>query len=536
MAVLLVAWVCLPSVPAATLTWSTSPGSATMATSTNWNPNQAPAGNDFLVFGTSSTTSLNNNITANTAFSLTFLTGASAYTLSGNAISLTTSVNGGTGITNNSSNLQTLSFNIGQTNGRSFTTSSGGGDLLFTGNITNGAINIAGTGVTTLSGTNTSNPQIMTVNAGATLRVSQAANFNSSSVEFRLNGNLDLRNDSSTNFSRSISLSTAGDRTINVDRAIGGTGNNQVMTVGTITANNNDNTVTITGSNGYGLTAAGFTTATLAGTARTNSFVNNAPGTFTIAGDVALNTNSTVIHTLRFSGSGNSVVEGDIVATNTSGTSGNFRLVKEGDGRLTVNGDSNHKGVTNVNGGTLLINGDFSAATGAVTVAAGAILGGSGTLGGATTIDGSLRPGNSIGTLIIDNDVTWNANNAWVFELGAAATSMALADAAAASSNDRLSIGGNFLKGTGSAWTFDFSGAQLGWYKLVEWDGTTDFTAGLNTQFIATGLGGFTGEFTVDAATSALYLTVIPEPSTGILLTASLAAAAIFRFRRNSRK
>lgn len=52
-------------------------------------------------------------------------------------------------------------------------------------------------------------------------------------------------------------------------------------------------------------------------------------------------------------------------------------------------------------GGTLLVNGNNSLATGAVTVAAGAILGGSGTIGGAVTVNGLLSPGNSPGDLSV---------------------------------------------------------------------------------------------------------------------------------------
>jgi hypothetical protein len=195
----------------------------------------------------------------------------------------------------------------------------------------------------------------------------------------------------------------------------------------------------------------------------------------------------------------------------------------------------------NVTVGTLLVNntGTTSATgTAPVNVASGATLGGAGRITGVTTISGILAPGNSIGTLTIANDVTWNAGNAWVFELGSAASTMALAGSGS-STQDLLNITGvtsDFLKGSGSSWVFNFGGVSaLGWYKLVDWAGTTDFNLGLNTQFSATSLGsGYTGAFTVDSATSALYLNVVPEPSTWALLALSLTTVVVLRRRRLS--
>lgn len=84
-------------------------------------------------------------------------------------------------------------------------------------------------------------------------------------------------------------------------------------------------------------------------------------------------------------------------------------FVKEGSGTLTLSGTNNYKQETRVTGGTLLINGNQSNATGPVTVAAGARLGGLGTVGGAMTVlaggtlaagDGSVN--NGIGSLSLN--------------------------------------------------------------------------------------------------------------------------------------
>jgi autotransporter-associated beta strand protein len=65
---------------------------------------------------------------------------------------------------------------------------------------------------------------------------------------------------------------------------------------------------------------------------------------------------------------------------------------------LTLTGQSDYLGTTHVNGGTLRIDGDNSAATGTVNIAANATLGGNGTSGGAVVIS----PGGGLGTRITD--------------------------------------------------------------------------------------------------------------------------------------
>ncbi|WP_395746046.1 autotransporter-associated beta strand repeat-containing protein [Prosthecobacter sp.] len=70
-----------------------------------------------------------------------------------------------------------------------------------------------------------------------------------------------------------------------------------------------------------------------------------------------------------------------------------------GTGALLLNGVGSYTGETVVNSGMLFINGDFSAATGQVTVQSGATLGGTGTLGGAIHVEngGMLTPGDTQG-------------------------------------------------------------------------------------------------------------------------------------------
>ncbi|MBE1529555.1 fibronectin-binding autotransporter adhesin [Sphingopyxis sp. OAS728] len=124
--------------------------------------------------------------------------------------------------------------------------------------------------------------------------------------------------------------------------------------------------------------------------------------------------------------------------------SGAGSLGKTGTGILTLSGNNSYAGATNVNAGTLRINGDQSAATGLVTVASGATLGGSGTIGGSVNVlnGGILAPGNSPGTLNINGDLSLTAGSVLNFEFGQA-------DVAGGPLNDLINVGGNLtLDGT----------------------------------------------------------------------------------------
>ncbi len=94
--------------------------------------------------------------------------------------------------------------------------------------------------------------------------------------------------------------------------------------------------------------------------------------------------------------------------------SGTGSLEKTGSGVLVLSGVSTYTGATTVTEGALVING--SIITSSFTVDAGAILGGSGSIG-PLDVFGSVRPGNSSGVLEVEGDVLFEMGSAYIVSI-----------------------------------------------------------------------------------------------------------------------
>ena len=116
------------------------------------------------------------------------------------------------------------------------------------------------------------------------------------------------------------------------------------------------------------------------------------------------------------SGTGNLLtIETDDGFSLSDNITGAIALTKTGDGVLNITGAQDYTGATTVSDGTLKINGNSTGTT--ITIGAGGTLGGSGTAGGIVN-NGTLAPGNSIGTLNVTGDVTLNDNSTLDIEIG----------------------------------------------------------------------------------------------------------------------
>ena len=160
--------------------------------------------------------------------------------------------------------------------------------------------------------------------------------------------------------------------------------------------------------------------------------------------------------------------------TYTGNLTGTGVLNKTGTGALLLTGNNTFTGTTNVNTGSLLVNGTLNSA--AVQVASGATLGGSGTLGGAVNMaDGSvLKAGAatplSVGALALSSGTTLD------FALGAPGAS-----------STAVNVAGN-LTLDGTLNVSDAGGFGLGVYQLFRYGGNlTDNGVTFGTLPVALG-------------------------------------------------
>jgi len=247
-----------------TRTWSSTTTNGTWSVAGNWTSGTAPVANDSLAFDTTTgTTTLNNNITAATQFNgITFNVGASAYTLTGNQITL------GGSVINNSSTLQTIALPLALSATRTFAANSGA--ITVTGSITgSGGLTLSGRDTLTLAATNTFSGATA-VNAG-TLLLDYSAGGNTadplgtSAITLDM-GTLVLRGKTSGATTETISALNMGNsfgiaNTLRLD-ANGGSGIALTVTTfglaATAASSQNINLVDLSSSSGNSLVASGL--------------------------------------------------------------------------------------------------------------------------------------------------------------------------------------------------------------------------------------------------------------------------------------
>lgn len=264
------------------------------------------------------------------------------------------------------------------------------------------------------------------------------------------------------------------------------------------------------------------------------SFASNS-GAVTFSNSFFLNSNTAV-----FSGSANTAVTGTM-----SGTGGSIN--KTGAGTLTLSGNNSYTGTTTVGSGTLVINGNQALANGNVSVSAK--LTGTGTIGGATTINasGTLAPTAQLSgnKLTIASTVNFASNSIFQWDMNAGASDPGanalnsgtygqLSATGAASGTSVFSIvqgtngyGGAFWD-TNKSWNNIFAAAGLTSLNTLF---TTFSGSGLTpTGSGATAIATASGEGQFNFSGTTLQWTAIPEPSTS--LVGLLIGAGLLRRRR----
>ena len=181
-----------------------------------------------------------------------------------------------------------------------------------------------------------------------------------------------------------------------------GTGTTIFTAANTYTGGTIINAGTLQLGPGGSLAPTGALTVNAGGTFDLNSF-NQTVGSLAGAGNVAL-------------GAGRLTTGSDNTSTTFSGTiSGAGGLTKIGAGTLALTGTNPYSGATAVNGGRLTVNGSIPNST--LTVDGGATLGGIGTIGNAIINNGTLSPGNSIGTITVNGNLVMTAAASYLVEI-----------------------------------------------------------------------------------------------------------------------
>ncbi len=281
-------------------------------------------------------------------------------------------------------------------------------------------------------------------------------------------------------------------------------------------------TLELTGANTYSGTAvAGGTLVGYAGVG----------GTGSILGDVALSNDSNV----TFDQGSDATYDGMIT--------GDGSVTKTGAGTLEVTSDDHeYTGGTTVSAGTLRVSG-WLPADSTVTVEDGGTLGGDGR---AAAIDllrgGTLAPGESVGTLIADGEVTLGAGAAYEWEVNDLDGTTAGADwdllhisgfdlIVSATSGDPFSIKVISLDSLGDPGTAGGTLEEGDSFEIVAYAARiVGFSADafdIDTTAFENAMAGL--GFVVAERTGSLYLDVVPEPATLALLGLGLGGLLLRR-------
>lgn len=277
----------------------------------------------------------------------------------------------------------------------------------------------------------------------------------------------------------------------------------------------------------------------IAGTGTARLINSNTSSVATFANGIFLNANK-----LAFGGDG----AGLILSGYISG-SGAFRTT--GTSVVTITRTNNaYTGGTFVDSGTLLVDGN--AGTGAVTVATVGTLGGSGTIAGLTTVNGTLAPGTTLGKLTFT--AAGSAGTALTLA-STANTVMQISNTTPGTGHDQIALtGANNLLSYGGVLTLSISGLIVdGTYDLFSFANEVASGVGVgNFSSVSFTGGAYTGSFvdvdnigvwtatasngqvfTFSEATGDLVVAAVPEPSSIALLSLCLGFGVALFARRN---
>jgi autotransporter-associated beta strand protein/T5SS/PEP-CTERM-associated repeat protein len=258
-----------------------------------------------------------------------------------------------------------------------------------------GSLSKAGAGTLILTGNSTYSGG--TTITGGTLQLGNGGASGSIAGNVTNNGTFAINRSDTFTFGGIISGSGAFQQN--------GAGTTIFTAANTYTGGTTINAGTLQLGSGGSLAPTGALTVNAGGTFNLNSF-NQTVGDLSGMGAIALGSGTLT------AGTANSTTFGGAV----SGTGG---LVKQGSGALTLSGASSYTGTTNINAGTLVVNGSLASN---VFVNAGGTLRGTGSIGSLVVGNGAaLSPGNSIGRLTVNGNLVMASAAAYIVEVSSAA-------------------------------------------------------------------------------------------------------------------
>ncbi|MDR6635759.1 fibronectin-binding autotransporter adhesin [Phyllobacterium sp. 1468] len=347
-------------------------------------------------------------------------------------------------------NGSTLRNTLAVTSGRAVTLNAGGGSFETLDALTLNGV-VGGTGVLTKTGAGTLELSGANTYAGGTVvdagtvEVSADANLGNAGGGLTFNGGT-LHSTATFTAARNVTLN-AGGGTFDTDNGTALMLANVVVGAGALTKDGGG-ALTLTNTNTY----AGGTTIS-AGTLQ----LGNGGALGSITGNV-LNDG-----TLAFNRNNGHTFAGLI--------SGSGSVEQIGSGTTILTADNSYGGTTDVREGTLIIDGDQSAATGTTTVGAGGVLGGTGTVGGNVAVldNGALNPGDlgsAPGTLTINGDLALGALATLNYNFGQAGV-------AGGAYNDLTVVHGDLVL-DGQLNVAETAGGNFGpgIYRVISYDGT----------------------------------------------------------------
>jgi autotransporter-associated beta strand protein len=348
-------------------------------------------------------------------------------------------------------------------------------------------------------------------------------------------------------FAQSLTFAVSGSNTTSNQYAVG------YSTDGFSTSNSTTGSVTATAvSKSYDFTDL-ITNDTVSvriqnfGTTSVNNGVAAAGGSFRLtAPSVALTGSVVTAASGAIALAANTEIRNSGEMSLGGAVTGSFGITKTGAGALTLSGTNGYSGTTTVSAGTLLVNGDSSTATGAVSVASGATLGGNGTIGGATSISGTHAPGSAattVGTQNFSSSVEYSSGSIFSWDLDAVST-----DPGAATLNagpyDKVVASGtitgatsvfNVVLGSGKAFTDAFWNTNKSWNDIFTGSSAPDLASIFTTiggTGVSAGVVDGQGSFAFTGNTlSWTAFTPVPEPSSA--LAGLLLGAGLLRRRRS---